>query len=394
MKKLNLLFVLMMISVLSFGQVLIGPPWMVSGDVDYSVTPYEQPTYNALKAPDGWEPIASVSDFDATWDLLGDPNFINNKTGHGNYTGTDYFDLDGAATFGASWKAVHKDNKLYLLIKQIDVNDRIGADGNFVIEVMSQPLNSLRRDSDDDPIRWEPTFEAGTDITTKNYAYLRFYELGGYKLEGTYLQGKVSPNGVYGLYGETGTPEWSGVIEVIEMFADLEEYSYWNKADDGTHRIVVAMDFEKALSYPEDPENIGSTNPKVAFEADDVVILDIKTNAWLGGAGNENRLEHFWAADTDNGYSHIRYNGLVTVSSESISVNISEIAQNNQPRVYFYNSMLYVRGSEPVNLEVYNVIGAKVKSAQNVHQLSLNELNNGLYLIRVNGEGEAIKIVK
>lgn len=395
MKKLNLLIVLMMVSILSFGQVLVGVDWMVSSNVDYSETPYDQPEYIAFKAPESWTPINSVETFDATWDLLGTPNFISNKTGHNNYTGEDYFDLDGAGTFGASWKAVHKDGMLFLLIKQVDTENRIGADGKFIIEVMSQPLNSLRRENADAPIRWEPTFEAAGDtIVKRNFAYLRFYELGGYKLEAEHTAGMVAPIGVYGLYGKTATNEWSGVTEVIEMFVDLMDDSFWNKAEDGTHRIVVAMDFENTLSYPEDPENIGENNPKVPFEVGDVVILDIKTNAWIGADGNNNRLEHFWAANVNEGFSQIRLNGLITVSEEQIVTNVREIAQIDQPGAYFYNGMLYVRGSEPVNLEVYNMLGAKVKSAQNVRELSLNLLKNGMYFVRIDGQRNAIKIVK
>jgi hypothetical protein len=395
MNKINLLFVFLLISAMSFGQVLTGPSFMASGSIDYSETPFEQPTYTALKAPGNWTPIVSVADFDKTWDLLGEPNLIKNKTGHNDYAGTDFFDLDGAETFGTSWKAVHKDNRLYLLIKLIDKEKRVGANGDFVIELMSQPLNSLRRESADSPIRWEPTFAAGTDTRSKNYAYLRYYELGGYKLEAIHENGKVSPKGVFGLYGKTATPEWENVTEVIEIYEDQYEFSFWNKAGDGTQRVVIAMDFAKALSYPASPDNIGPAHPKVAFQEGDVVILDIKTNAYLGDMTSANRLEHFWAADRNNGYSHIYYNGLVTVSSEIIStVNVQYIDRiNQQPKAYVYNGMLHVRGSDAVNLEVYNVLGAKVKAADNVRELSLHDLKKGIYFVRINNE-RAIKVIR
>jgi uncharacterized protein (DUF736 family) len=374
--------------------LLKGPSWMVNGTVDYSLTPWEQPTYIAYKAPAAWNPISNVADFDATWSILGEANLIGKKTGHSKYTGEDYFDLDGVGKFGASWKAVHKNEKLYLLIKLVDVDKRIGG-GSLGIELMSQPLNALRLANANAPIRWEPTFAAGTDIPSKNYAYLRFYELGGYKLDAGNLLGKVTPNGVYGLYGKTATPEWSGVTEAIDYFAELEPQSFWNVAEDGTQRIVVVMDFEKALSYPANPDAITPSDPKVAFKANDVLIFDVKTNSFIGASGDENRLEHWWASDVNDGYSHIRYNGLVTVSNTIVpNVNVPVFSVENGPRVFVNNGSLFVKGSESVKLEIYNLLGAKVKSAENVRQISLQDLNNGIYMVRINGEAQAVKILK
>jgi hypothetical protein len=63
-------------------------------------------------------------------------------------------------------------------------------------------------------------------------------------------------------------------------------------------------------------------------------------------------------------------------------------------QVYLNNGTLFVKGGKPVNLEVYSIVGAKLKEAKNVSRLSMQDMQNGVYLIRVNNERAATKVVK
>ncbi|MGM0377582.1 MAG: T9SS type A sorting domain-containing protein, partial [Bacteroidota bacterium] len=62
--------------------------------------------------------------------------------------------------------------------------------------------------------------------------------------------------------------------------------------------------------------------------------------------------------------------------------------------VYINNGTLFVKDGKPANLEVYSVLGAKLKEVKNVNRLSMQDMQNGVYLIRVNNERAATKVVK
>ena len=58
--------------------------------------------------------------------------------------------------------------------------------------------------------------------------------------------------------------------------------------------------------------------------------------------------------------------------------------------------MLRLKGFDTaVDLEVYSIIGQKVLSAQNVTgELNVSELNDGVYIVKINNTKEAFKVLK
>jgi hypothetical protein len=367
--------------------IIYGVSWVNwATEPEYAATPYNTPKVTVKKAPAAWTPVNSVASFDATWDVLGDANLVANPT---NIAGGDLFDLKGDATFGASWKAVHNGQNVYILLKYLDKNN-VTADGSMTFEIMAQPTS---------PVRHEPTFLAAADSTAdktlsgasevkryQNSAYARHVELGGGKAlfkDGMVSEYAASIGKVKNAWQNFVVGNWGANEAGLEALLDADHF--WNKTD-GVLRAVYVMSLDGALSYPEDPANLAG--PRKAFKVGETFSFDVKTNALKGEA----KVEYFWSANANNGYASNYYSGHLTLSD--IVTSVSDIKMQKENRVYLYNNMLYVKGSEPVDLEVYNVVGVRIKVAENVSRLSMHDLKNGIYLIRINNGKEAVKVVK
>jgi len=389
MKKFTLVSILFFFSLFTQAQnhLIYGVSWVNwATEPEYSTTPYNTPKVTVLKAPAAWTPVNSVASFDATWDVLGDANMVANPT---NTAGGELFDLNGDATFGASWKAVHDGQNVYILLKYLDKNG-VTDDGSMTFEIMAQPTS---------PVRHEPTFLAAADSTAdktlsgtsevvryQNAAYARNVELGGGKAlfkDGIVTEYAASTGKVKNAWQNFVVGNWGANEAGLEALLDANHF--WNKTD-GVLRAVYVMSLDGALSYPEDPANLAG--PRKAFKVGETFSFDVKTNALKETA----KIEYFWSADKNNGYASNYYSGHLTVSD--IVTAISEIRIQKEAKVYLNNEMLYVRGSQPVDLKVYNVVGVRMKVAKNVTRLSMQDLQNGIYLIRVNNEQEAVKVVK
>ena len=352
----------------------------------YAAYPYNNPKVNVYKAPATWTPVNNNTTFDATWELLGTSNKVANPT---NVAGGDLYDLNGDATFGAEWKAVHDGSNVYVLLKYADKNNQADA-GTMTFEIMAQPTS---------PVRHEPTFLAAADSTAdktlsgasevinyQNQSYARAVELGGGKAlfkDGLVTEYAASKGRVKNAWQNFVTGGWGANEAGLEALLDADHY--WNKTD-GVIRAVLVMSFDGALSYPEDPANLAG--PRKALKVGDTFAFDVKSNAKKGEAN----VEYFWAADKNNGYASNYYSGHLTLMSVVTSAPM--ISTIDEPKVYMSRGILYVNSSQPVNLEVYNLLGVRMKVAQNVRQLPMQDMMNGVYLVRINGKGEAVKVVK
>jgi hypothetical protein len=367
--------------------------WAIEPDypevTGYAANPYDNPTYTVLQAPAGWTEVADNASFDATWDLLGDPNNVSNLTSNG--VAGDIFDIGEGNTFGAQWKAVHDGANLHLLLKYWDLNSQADA-GSLSFEVMTQPTS---------PVRHETSFVGAQDsleavkVAYENMAYARYIELGGGKAlfkDGAVTEFAGSAGLVKTFHEASGLWRggWGANEAGLESF--LDQNLYWNSTD-GVIRAVLIFSFDGALSYPVDPANMAGE--RTAIQVGETLALDVKSNAAIGGTANDNKIEYFWSADKNNGYASNYYSGHLTLSAEIVPTNVENpFVANNNIRAFVYNGILYIKGDQPANVEVYNIIGAKLKSAEAVNQLNLRDLNNGIYIVRLNGEAEAIKVVK
>ncbi|MFA5532981.1 MAG: T9SS type A sorting domain-containing protein [Mariniphaga sp.] len=392
MRKFSLLFILTVFTFWSYAQTIHGVSWVnwpaepdypdVTG---YASQPYNNPEVTVFKAPSSWSPVSDVASFDATWDLLGEENLVANPT---NVDGGDLFDLDGDATFGASWKAVHDGANFYLLLKYFDTNGLADATSRK-FEIMAQPTS---------PLRHEPTFAAASDSTAdktfsekdlvvayQNMAYARSVELGGGKA--------VFDNGFVTEYaGSMGVTKrdfkdyyegnWGANEAGLEAMLDADHF--WDETD-GVIRAVLVMSLDGALSYPKDPSNLaGERN---ALKVGETFAFDVKSCAKKDDAN----VEYFWSADKNNGYASNYYSGLLTLDFGTSTNSLKTPPKTN---VYVHDGILYVRGGQPVDLEIYSVLGVRMKTAKNVNKLSIQEMQKGIYLVRVNKELKTTKIVK
>jgi len=394
MKKVGLLFTLMMFAVVSFGQVLTAPTWMPSDSEEYADMSYEKATTTVYKAPQDWSGISDVASFDATWDLLPEENMIANPTG--DWATGDEFNLDAEETLGSSWKAVHDGDYVYLLLKYVDTDGYFNA-GSYGWEIAYQA-------NPDASERWEPTYDAGTTIKERNYAYVRYAELGGFKVtigESEFNPGQVEHKGSYGMYGQTASPEWSNVQEVKDMFIDLEPNTFWDESN-GITRAVLVMDFDNVLTYPDDPmaDDIWNTS-RSSTQVGETIAFEVKsfaatTETYMNDDDEEvtGPVNHdfWWSGNTNDTYFNLLYNGLLTISGDNVPTNVSDVNSSDNGEISYADGVVYVEG-QAADLEVFNLTGANVLSAENVSSLSLSSLSKGVYIVRVNGQN-SVKVVK
>jgi hypothetical protein len=396
MRKFTLIFILSIFATWCYAQTIHGVSWVNWGNepdyedvTGYADNPYDNPQVTVYKAPAEWAPISDVASFDATWDLLGDAHMVANPT---NVEGGDLFDLTGDATFGASWKGVHDGENFYVLLKYIDTNG-LANDGSLKFEIMAQPTS---------PVRHEPTFTAASDSTAENtfsgvdlvsnyqnQAYARAVELGGGKAvfaDGFVNAYEASVGVVKNDWQDFFIAGWGNNEAGLNALLDADHY--WDETD-GVIRAVMVMSLDGALSYPDDPADVDGD--RIALAIGETFAFDVKSNAATGE--EDDKVEYFWSADRNNGYASNYYSGHVTLSSDVIT-STRNMKAPEENRIYIHNGILHVKGGQPVDLEVYNVLGARLKSAKNVSRLSMQDMQNGVYLIRINKENKATKVVK
>jgi hypothetical protein len=393
MRKLTFLCLLLLISFWSSGQKIYGISfldWSKEPDYPdrdgYAAFPYNTPRVNVKRAPVAWQPVSNVASFDSTWKMISPENLIARPT---NTEGGDLFDLNGQATFGASWKAIHDGKNLYVLLKYFDKNG-IADPGSLSFDVMAQPTS---------PFRHEFTFKASADSTADktaagadlgiiyaNMAYARSTELGGGKA--VFKNGYVSEysasvgmvkNGWQNFYSSRWGANQAG------QDALQKTSHFWNSSG-GVIRAVLVMSFDGALSYPLDPSKINGSRKSVKIG--DTISFDVKSIALRG----LKKVEYFWSADRNNGFASIYYSGQLRLSGTDLSVLSADMIR--QTKFYYYNGVVYLKSGQPSDIEIFNLMGVKVKDAIHVNKLSLQDLKDGIYLVRVNKEPQALKILK
>ncbi|MEZ5105606.1 MAG: T9SS type A sorting domain-containing protein [Draconibacterium sp.] len=356
------------------------------GITGYDANPYDNPEITIYKAPSTWTPVADVASFDATWDILGDAHLVSNPT---DVAGGDLFDLESDGTFGAEWKGVHDGQNFYLFLKYLDINGAADATSK-TFEIMAQPTSYMRH---------EPTFVAASDSTAENtasgenlvinyqnQAYARSVELGGGKAlfsDGLVSEYAASLGVTKNAWQSFWIANWGTNETGLEAL--LEADHFWDETD-GVIRAVLVMSLDGALSYPTDPSNLAGE--RTALKVGETFAFDVKSNAKVADAN----VQYFWSSDKNNGYGSNYYSGHLTLSD--MTTGISNIAKVDIPAVYINNNVIHVRNSVQANLEVYNILGVKVKAANQVTRLSIQEFKNGIYLVKVNNGQQLVKVVK
>lgn len=420
MKKLTLLFAFIFTVMFTYGDndfTIGGIGWVWwpgepagvenANDGGYDANPYTRYEVDVLQAYEDWSPVASVEDFDATWALLGPEHFVSKPT---NVGGGDFYDLaaDGSGTFGASWKAVHDGANLYILLKYRTTGGETDA-GSHEFEIMTQPTQIYRHeptfiaasDSTETPDAWEGDWELSPEelvIAYQNQAYARSIHFGGGKA--MFKDGAVGAfEASHSKAIQGWTPFWGGNWGNNEagLIALATADHFWNNTD-GLIKAVIVMSFDGALSYPTDPANIGGD--RTALEIGGQIAFDVMTGAINSESDNYDGdeqltgVKYCWASWNNNVYASNYYTGILNITDEVLSgTNISDVLFEKEPSVYAHNGIVYVKGAETADLEVYSILGAKVLSAQNVRSLALDGLQKGIYLVRINNQPKAVKII-
>jgi hypothetical protein len=379
MKKVCLLSLLVMTVSISFGQSFSAVNWVnwanepdYEDSIGYAEHPYN---YEVASIPQRSLTVMDAGTFDAAWDQLPEAYNISKVVSD---AGGDLYDIGSGNTFGGQWKAFHDGYVVYFMLKYYDTGNQVD-EGTLTFEIMPQIAGY---NEELGVFRHEPTFEKGVadnNVSLQNMAYARYVELGGGKT--WFDKGEVTSHDCS--IGNTG--QWGRNQVGFDAFANVEDLMLWVAAD-GITRAVLPMDFDtetSVLSYPVD--EYLPDGARAALQIGDVFSLDVKSNAKVGGAN----VSFCWSSDKNNVYASNYYAGQATLEVVS---NVSEVASATKDLVYFANDVVYVKGNT-ANLEVFNITGTKVLSVANASALSLSNLSNGVYIVRVNGQG-SVKVVK
>ncbi|MFW5878005.1 MAG: T9SS type A sorting domain-containing protein, partial [bacterium] len=167
----------------------------------------------------------------------------------------------------------------------------------------------------------------------------------------------------------------------------------WTVDQDNTIWAILQMSFDDYLVYLVDEwgdataENIESLDPTVTQK----ISFEVKSNAAVGGES----MEYWWSSEDNNAYQSVYWNGYLEFSEEVFFPVSTEKFEKSNKLAYIYDNTLRFKGfDKPVNLEIYSIVGQKVMSAKNVSTLNVSGLDKGIYLVKVDGEKQAFKVMK
>lgn len=380
MKKINIVVLLLAmayaVSAQPFQNTWWNPGNWPSADAPEAMAdvPYDGKTVVAKKAE--WEVQLDLLDdigISDIWDRLGDVQYVDNLT---NSAGGDSYDLDGDATFGAAYKAFWDDQNLYVVLMYKDVNSVADA-GSRSFEIGFQT-----RDIDRYEAGYQATIDGDSSLQWQNMQYCSYIELGGGKALFT-ADGVTETVRLIGQEGAWGSSVGAG---------GTVDYN-WTVDQDNTIWAVLQMAFDDYLVYLVDEwgdataDNIESLDPTVTR----TISFEVKSNSAVG----EEKMEYWWSADDNNAYQSVYWNGYLEFSDEVFFPVSTEKFEKSEKLAYIYDNTLRFKGFDnPVDVEIYSIVGQKVMAAKNVSTLNVSELDRGIYLIRVDGEKQAFKVMK
>jgi len=372
MKKIYLVVLLLFVGKFVFAQddvrdTLFPVGWIsYPADVDWSVDKFPKKAVTIMKAPADW--VFDENTFTPTdlWDQLGNENEIKNPTN------TDGGDLYGA-NFGASWKAFYDDENLYVCLKYRDKN--LAAMDENDKDTRSFEIMYQTKYYD----RYEPGWQTAQSIQGKNYQYARFLRLGGGKalITSGGMTEFVSSD------GKKGPQAWQ--VGVWTSNANVQgdpPIVLWDVDAENTIWCTIQFNFVKHMYYLNDVKGLDEEANRVAFDPTqiDTISFDAKSNALV----NASKVEYFWNSDVNDGFEAIYYNGYLVFSGRVLGVNKFNADPRSNYAYMTSGNVLKLKGISNANVDVYSLLGQRMKSARNVSELNMNDLTKGLYIVRIN----------
>jgi hypothetical protein len=381
----KVIFTLALLSIIglsAFAQALIPTTWLAwatepadSTPVGYVNHPYTKEVYVASVTPEGWVYDAFSMDFDAAWNsVAGDAEPISKLSNEANTPGN----LFDGTTFGGFFKAAYDTNYVYLLLKYLDTDGQTD-EGSRAFEIALQPVYYDR---------YEPDFiAAGSDVALQNNAYARYIELGGGKAV-------FSSAGVTDYSSSVGGPAGTGsrwATNEIGSLGLIAVDHFWSD-EAGIIKAIFVIDIKEVLSYALDP--LGDiSNPENRAYLDimntpknDTIAFEIKTNALVSTA----KLEYWWGSHDNDSYCSLFYNGYMIFEQPALDA-VSKVT-SSYIEVYVSNDVLRFKGVERTNVKIFSVNGQLVKSANNVSEMNVGNLTNGVYFVRLDNSPKTFKV--
>lgn len=377
MKKFNLVLLLLTFSMGMFAQ-FTAISWVNFDNhpEDFDATPYEKRTVMAPMA----DFVVDVDMLDEIempdlWNKLEDMGYpaqnVDQMVVDDGELG-DLYDLDSDGTLGSQFKCFWSADYLFCMLKMVDMNGQLDP-AQTRWEICYQTTN---------PDRYEAGWEAAEDLATKNQQYCAFTELGA---------GKA-------LLNETGITESARTIGATGQWGSAlgaaGDYVYnWSVDGDGTVWAVVGWSFDTylvSLSDPTDPESdLVGLDPA----ATEKISFDVQANGYPGDPAT--RMAWFWSSSENDGYALEYYNGYLMFDDTPFYGVSTQDIKTQDKFAYIYDNVLRLKGFDlPVDLEVYSIVGQKVMSAKDVTTLNVSDLDRGIYLVKVDGEKQAFKVMK
>lgn len=160
---------------------------------------------------------------------------------------------------------------------------------------------------------------------------------------------------------------------------------------DGLPTTVVSTD----LSYiTVKLEMDGTSNMDSAFmwvNYEDTTVPDKASAMQKTGWGSDGFTRIRIANDSKYSVSYDQ----IIISSDFQFPTSAGVTKSPAQLAYITQNMLRFKGyNSAVNVEVYSLLGQKVLSAKNINELNVSNLENGIYMVRVNNGEQAFKIIK
>ena len=95
----------------------------------------------------------------------------------------------------------------------------------------------------------------------------------------------------------------------------------------------------------------------------------------------------------DQKYS-VGYDQIIISSNFQFPTSVG-VTKSPAQLAYITQNMLRFKGyNSAVNVEVYSILGQKVRSAKNINEINVSNLKNGIYMVRVNNGEQTFKVIK
>jgi hypothetical protein len=316
--------------------------------------PTEMPAQKQAYATEVASFDAVGCDFDAEWAKIpGDGNVIGSVVGNPlSNKGPDDFKA-------AAFKVFYDADNFYVLLKYTD-DDVLGTE---TVEIAWAPYLKLKV----------------PDIAGLTQAwYARFTDFGGYKA--TYK--KTGFDAAMLMDGSTGTPNWGGTNDILSTNLFMDDHTATGSK---TIKQIFSIGYA-ALTGPARP----NFNPAMwkTLNGGKGISFDMKVNDFdtddVENTATPPAIkpaEYWWNTTNNDCWALTCYAGFLSINTPS-----GVVQQKSVSSIFSKVTPEQIQFNKAANATIYNALGQQIIVKKNVFQISLSNLENGVYIIRANNE--------